>query len=74
MDYHKYITTSYFSPMTNQFDPKLKVEFDDSDHEQSILEWIEKAELICWLCMMKRIEFVIPMHLMGSAYTLYQQL
>lgn len=73
-DYNKYITTCYFGTLTNQFDPKLILECDGADPDQSIIEWIEKAKLICWLCAVKRIEFVVPLCLTGGAYAVYQQL
>lgn len=63
--YYKYITTT--------FDPKLP-EFDSCDPEQSVIEWIEKAELLCRLCVVRRFEFVVRMHLTGGAYALYRQL
>ena len=64
--------TSYFGSMA--FDPKLMPLFDRSDPEQSVVEWLEKAELICQLNSVKRIESVIPIHLSGGAYAVYQQL
>ena len=42
--------------------------------EQSIIEWIEKVELICQLSDVKCIGCVVPMHLSGGAYVVYQQL
>lgn len=44
------------------------------DPEQSVVKWMEKAELICWLCIAKRIKSVVLMCLMGGAYSVYQQL
>lgn len=56
------------------FDPKMIQLFDISDTVQSVIEWIEKAELICQLSGVKCIECVVPMHLSGGAYAVYQQL
>ena len=35
---------------------------------------MEKAELVCWLSGVKNTECVVPMHLSGGAYAVYQQL
>ena len=56
------------------FDPKLIPLFDRSDFGQSVMKWIEKAELICQLSAVKRIECVVPMCLSGRVYVVYQQL
>ena len=56
------------------FDPKLIPLFDGSDSGQSIVEWFEKAELICWLSGVKHVKCVVPMHLSGGVYAVYQQL
>ena len=58
--------TSYFGNMS--FDPKL------IPLGQSVVEWVEKAELVCWLSGVKNIECLVPMHLSGGAYAVYQQL
>ena len=42
--------------------------------DSQLFEWIEKAKLICQLSAIKRIECVVPMHLSGGAYVVYQQL
>ena len=56
------------------FDPKLIPLFDGTDAGQSVVEWVEKAELVCRLSGVKHIECVVPMRLSGGAYTVYQQL
>ena len=56
------------------FDPKLIPLFDGTDAGQSVVEWVEKAELVCRLSGVKNIECVVPMRLSGGAYAVYQQL
>ena len=56
------------------FDPKLIPLFDGTDAGQSVVEWVKKAELVCRLSGVKNIECVVPMHLSGGAYAVYQQL
>ena len=65
-------TTSYFGIMA--FDLKHISLFDGSDSGQLIVEWFEKAELICRLSGVKHIECVVPMHLSSGTYAVYQQL
>ena len=69
------ITTSYFSIMTEgKFDLKLILEFDGSASGPSIIKWMEKAELVCKMCQVKHMELIIPLRLMGGAFTVFQQL
>ena len=56
------------------FDPKLIPLFDGTDPGQSVVEWVEKAELVCRLSGVKNIECVVPMRLSGGACAVYQQL
>ena len=56
------------------FNPKLIPLFDGSDSRQSVIKWIEKAELICLISSVKHTDCVVPMHLLGDAYAVYQQL
>ena len=56
------------------FNPKLIPLFDRTDPGQSVVEWMEKAELVCWLSGVKNIECVVPMCLSGGVYAVYQQL
>ena len=56
------------------FDPKLIPLFDGTDPGQSVVEWVEKAELVCQLSGVKNIECIVPMCLSGGAYAVYQQL
>ena len=63
------ITTSYFVIKTEG-----KFEFDSSASEPSVVEWMEKAELVCKMCQVKHIELAIPLRLMGGAFIVFQQL
>ena len=56
------------------FDPKVIPLFDGTDPGQSVVEWVEKAELVCRLSGVKNIECMVPMRLSGGAYAVYQQL
>ena len=56
------------------FDPKLIPLFDGTNAGQSVVEWVEKAELVCCLSGVRNIECVVPMRLSGGAYAVYQQL
>ena len=56
------------------FDPKLIPLFDGTDTGQLVVEWVEKAELVRRLSGVKNIECVVPVRLLGGAYTVYQQL
>ena len=56
------------------FHPKLIPLFDGTDARQSVVEWVEKEELVCRLSGVKNIECVVPMRLSGGAYAVYQQL
>ena len=48
--------------------------FDGTDARQSVVKWVEKAELVCRLSEVKNIECVVPMRLLGGgAYAVYQQ-
>jgi len=38
------------------------------------VEWLEKAELVCELHGISKPETVIPLHLTGGAFAVYQQL
>lgn len=39
-----------------------------------MVEWIEKVELGCDLCRVKRLEHVIPLQLIRGSFSVYQQL
>lgn len=43
------------------FDIKLIPEFDSSVVRQAVTEWIEKVELVCNLCGIKKVEHVLPL-------------
>ena len=69
------ITTSYFGIMTEgRFDLKLIPEFDGSASGPSVVEWMEKAELVCKMCQGKHMQLIIPLRLMGRAFIVFQQL
>ena len=56
------------------FDPKLIPLFDGTDSRQSVVEWVEKAELVCRLSKVKNIECVVLMRFSSGTYAVYQQL
>ena len=65
------ITTSYFGIMTEgKFDLKLIPEFNSSASGPSVVEWMEKTELVCKMCHMK---LIIPLRLRSGAFTIFQQ-
>ena len=70
---HRSILTQAISAII-AFDRKLIPLFDGTDPGQSVIEWVEKAELVCWLSGVKNIECVVLMRLSGGAYAVYQQL
>ena len=44
------------------------------DATQNVVEWMEKAELVCNLRDIAHFESVIPLRLTGGAFAVYQQL
>ena len=44
------------------------------DATQNVVEWLEKAELVCNLRGIAHLEIVIPLRLTGGAFAVYQQL
>ncbi|CAM1332166.1 Uncharacterised protein r2_g4115 [Pycnogonum litorale] len=52
---------------------RLIPEFDGSGI-QSVVEWFDKAELVCRLRGLSKPECVIPLRLTGGAFAVYQQL
>ena len=56
------------------FDPKLIPLFDGTNFGQSVVEWVEKAELVCRLSGVKNVECIVPMRLSSGVYAVYQQL
>ena len=44
------------------------------DSTQNVVEWLEKAELVCKLRSVAHLESVIPLRLTGGAFAVYQQL
>ena len=70
---HSSIPTQALSAIM-AFNPKLIPVFDGTDPRQSVVEWVEKAELVCQLGRVKNIERVVPMRLLGGAYAVHQQL
>ena len=79
-----YFTLSFTSALDNinyklfrqlwPSNPKLILLFDGTDAGQSVVERVEKAELVCRLCGAKNLECVVPMRLSGGTYAVYQQL
>ena len=59
--------------MEGQFDIKLIPEYDGSS-AQSVVEWLEKLELVCKLRGVKDVASVIPLRLTGFAFVVYLQL
>lgn len=49
-------------------------QFDGSSTGQSVVEWVEKAEIICQLCKLKEPATVILLRLLTGTYAVYQQL
>ena len=44
------------------------------DSTQNVVEWLEKAELVCKLRGVAHLESVLPLRLTGGAFAVYQQL
>ena len=44
------------------------------DATQNVVEWLEKAELVCNMRGIAHLESVIPLRLTGGAFAVYQQL
>ncbi|MPC63075.1 hypothetical protein E2C01_057167 [Portunus trituberculatus] len=67
--------TSYLGIMADQpsLDLRLILEYDGSG-ALSVVEWIEKLELICKLHNVSDVASVIPLRLSGGAFTIYLQL
>ena len=54
-------------------DLRLIQEFS-GDGAVNVIEWLEKAELVCALRGITRLEAVLPLRLTGGAFAVYQQL
>ena len=52
---------------------RIITEFSD-DATQNVVEWLEKAELVCNLRGIAHLKSVIPFRLTGGAIVVYQQL
>ena len=48
------------------FDPKLIPLFEGTNAGQLVVEWVEKAELVCRLSGVKIIECMVPKSLSGA--------
>ena len=59
--------------MENAMDLRLIQEFS-GDGFVNVIEWLEKAELVCALRGITRLEAVLPLRLTGGAFAVYQQL
>lgn len=55
------------------FDVRLIPEFDGSG-KQTVVEWLEKAELVCKLRSVEDVAGVIPLRLTGGAFAVYLQM
>lgn len=63
------MNTSYFRKMVHDnINLKLIPKFDSSE---SIMEWIEKVELVCNLCGVKKFEHLIPLWHERVVFTVY---
>ena len=58
---------------TGSLDLKLIPEYDGSG-TQSVVEWLEKLELVCKLRDISDVASVIPLRLSGGAFAVYLQL
>ena len=54
-----------------KFDLKLVTEYNETT---SVVDWLERVDLICKLSGVDAVERVIPFRLTGEAYDVYQQL
>ena len=72
-----WVTPDYYKLFQLQaegkFDLKLIPEFVSASRP-SVVEWMEKAELVSKMCQVKHMDFIIPLRLMGGAFTVFQQL
>lgn len=59
--------------MEGKFDLKLIPEYDGSG-KQSVVEWLEKLQLVCKLQGVEEVANVIPLRLTGGAFAVYLQL
>ncbi|XP_066963421.1 uncharacterized protein [Macrobrachium rosenbergii] len=59
--------------MESNFDLKLIPEYDGRN-AQSVMEWLEKLELVCKLRKVDDVASVIPLRLTGGAFAVYLQL
>ena len=66
------VTTSV-ARAASDIDLRLIPEFN-GDEKGSVLEWIEKLELVCLLRGFSSLEKIIPLRLGGNAFAVYQQL
>lgn len=57
--------------MDANFNMKLIPLFDGAG---LVVKWMEKAELVCRLCSMERLEHIIPLILVGGTFAVYQQM
>ena len=68
-----YFYYNYSGVMENAMDLRLIQEFS-GDGSVNVIEWLEKAELVCALRGITRLEAVLPLRLTGGAFAVYQQL
>ena len=70
--------TSYFCVIrtmaSRQFDIRLIPGFSGTATDIPIMEWLEVLELICELCKITNVEWVLPLQLKGATRETYKQL
>lgn len=64
-------TETISSTMNGQFDLRIILKFDGTG---AVIDLIEKQELVCGLSGVKQLDWVIPLHLTGREFVVYQQL
>ena len=57
-----------------KFDHKFIPEFDGSASGPSVVKWMEKANLVCKMCQMKHLEYIVSLRLTSGVFAVYQQL
>ena len=56
------------------FDIRLIPKFSGAATDMPVVEWIENVELVCELCAMDRVEYVLTLHPRGGALAVYRQM
>lgn len=71
-----FFTTSYFVlpisiMLEGKFNMKLIPGFDGLASGLSVVKWVEKSELVCKMCIVKHLEHIISLRLLGGAFGVY---